>query len=465
MNFIKHIPKTLGFFVFFVFFYIVIFGGLVFKVYQPAPTDLTYDIETLRTPSEETTYAYLVEARNDALNIRLALIENAEVRIDVSYYSVHPNESRDIFYGALLAAADRGVSVRFIIDGFIEGGLYGDQSVVDALASHENITFKYYEPFQFLRMYAFNNRLHDKLVIVDGQYGLMGGRNIGDRYFMDLDEDSKMVHDRDILIFGEVGHSTIMSMHAYYDELFESDYAHAHLYQERLDQDTTRLHLLDAYYTYISALDLTERLEAIHEEAVLVERASFLRSPLNRMHKEPVVFNTIIDLAMHYDTLYVQSPYIIIDETMAALFEPLKNHEITVLTNNYIDNPNLWAVSGYMRSRNHVAQHTNLYEYHGDIGIHSKTMMMGNEITIIGSSNIDPRSAFLSTESMMVVYSPDFYDYVDGVIASYLEESLLVESDGSYAPHETIDPREETFSRKVERYITTLFTWFFEELL
>ena len=45
------------------------------------------------------------------------IIENAEETLDISYYTIHDGISTDIFLGSIIEAADRGVQVRFILDG------------------------------------------------------------------------------------------------------------------------------------------------------------------------------------------------------------------------------------------------------------------------------------------------------------------------------------------------------------
>lgn len=58
----------------------------------------------------------LIEAPEAGLAARLHILDEAEERIDVSYYAIHMGESTAVFLGALLDAADRGVSVRILVD-------------------------------------------------------------------------------------------------------------------------------------------------------------------------------------------------------------------------------------------------------------------------------------------------------------------------------------------------------------
>ena len=78
---------------------------------------------------------------------------------------------------SLLHAADRGVSVRILVDG-ISGFLdVKRNSWFQALASHENVSIRIYNPINLLKPWNLQARMHDKYVIVDQKMYLLGGRN------------------------------------------------------------------------------------------------------------------------------------------------------------------------------------------------------------------------------------------------------------------------------------------------
>ena len=443
--------------------YLFFFGILVFKITPIVESDIAYDSSVLNTSSSEVTYAYLVEDNVEALAIRVALIETATETIDISTYSSHPGESRDIIYGSMLVAADNGIKVRYILDDFIEGRLSEDDAILQTLAAHENITLYLYQPFKLTKPHATQNRLHDKLFIIDQAYGLIGGRNIGDRYFVAEDSYINGTYDRDVLVFGEGEHSTVKSMVAYYEELVNSRFSRPRHADDSISD--TKSKLLNAYHNYTITTNTALVMNNVHLEATQVERATFLRSPLTQMKKDPVIMNTLIDLADDYNSLLVQTPYLIIDRHLGRMFSPLQDKNITILTNSYRTNPNVLAVSGYLRIRQDVAEQTTLYEYQGMNSIHAKTILMGDDISVIGTLNIDPRSAFLSTESMMVIYSEAFYDVTFEAINHYIDNSLIVEADGSYQESDNVVAREITRSRNLRLHILKYVAWFFNDML
>lgn len=441
------------------FFYLLIFGALVFKAHQPMPSALNYDAQALLEHDHEDGYAYLLEAPEDAFDVRIALMMEANESIDVSYYAMHDGHYTDVFYATLLDAAQRGVTVRLIIDGFIEGRLLGDQNPIQVLVHHDNITVAYYEPFRIYRPHAMQNRLHDKLIIIDGHYAITGGRNIGARFFEESDDTA---YDRDILIYGEDSHPAVNAMQDYYDTLFDSPYSVVTQKRNLVNLDETRDYLIDLFETIDASFDRDAVKTNIHNNSHAVDAINFIHSPLNRMIKEPVVYETLVELATYHDTLWVQSPYIIFTEPMLSIADVLRDKDIVMLTNSPFVNPNIAAVSGYMRQREAIGEAVTLYEYQGQGSLHAKTVLMDDNITVIGSLNLDPRSTFLSTESMMVVVSESFNDAVRQAMEDQIAQSLEFTGEQYVGD---VEVAEASHMRRAVIRIVGWLTYFFDWML
>lgn len=143
-----------------------------------------------------------------ALRERILLAEIAEKTIDAQYYIWNNDKSGKLLLSKLAKSADRGVSVRLLLDDFNVGGR-SEQLL--AINSHPNIQVRVYNPFvtrsgvgkwfnlasDFSRL---NRRMHNKTYIVDGTAAIVGGRNIGDEYF-DQNEHINF-SDLDLLTIG-----------------------------------------------------------------------------------------------------------------------------------------------------------------------------------------------------------------------------------------------------------------------
>ena len=439
------------------FMYLFIFGILIFKHPLFIDSDLSYTIDDMLVPSVNAQHAMLVEEPLFALDVRLALIEKATQSIDISTYSIHDDESRDIIFGALVIAANRGVKVRLIVDGFIEGRGYNDSEVINHLASHPNIDVAYYEVFSIFKPYAVQNRLHDKFFIIDSMYGLIGGRNIGDRYFFPSDIPTK---DRDVLIYGNPS-KAVNDMQSYYEELFNSPFTiHLDIINGNPNKFTENYQ--NYLSTYLPSLDVL--LDPLYDETSKVDNVTFLHSPLTRLYKQPVIMSLLIDLAEDYDEIIIQSPYIIFSREFFKLFNPPYDQDIIMITNHPYINPNLLATSGYIKYREFLTEHVELYENQARTSLHMKTIVYGDNVSVIGSLNFDPRSAFLSTESAVIIYDQAFTQKLKTEIDHYLSNSLLVLDDLSYEEGQ-VEAISYSRQRRMLVHVVAWFTNLFDEML
>ncbi|HSG89361.1 MAG TPA: phospholipase D-like domain-containing protein, partial [Pseudomonadales bacterium] len=165
----------------------------------------------------------LLDSGRDALRMRVALIEAAECAIDAQYYIWNSDASGQYLAVRLLAAAERGVHVRLLLDDINVGGRDG---VLAALAMHPNVELQIYNPFVerrgLQRVFGFlseftrlNRRMHVKSFTVDRAVTILGGRNIGDEYF---DAHAHLnFRDRDVLAMGDVAEQTAAMFQQFWD--------------------------------------------------------------------------------------------------------------------------------------------------------------------------------------------------------------------------------------------------------
>lgn len=144
----------------------------------------------------------------EAFAARGALARAAERSLDLQYYIWHGDVSGRLLLGEILAAADRGVRVRLLLD---DNGTAGLDRELAALDTHPNIEVRLFNPFVIRRPKAvgyimdfrrLNRRMHNKAFIADGSAAVIGGRNVGDEYF-GASADSQF-EDLDLLGVGPV---------------------------------------------------------------------------------------------------------------------------------------------------------------------------------------------------------------------------------------------------------------------
>ena len=389
--------------------YLVVGGVLVF-LYHRSDDSYAQTIDPQRFFGEGigVDKALVVEDRIDSAIARINLIEHATSSIDLAYYTVHDGISSDVFYASLLEAADRGVSVRLLFDGIFHNLKGTQRATLRALVAHPNVEVRFFEPLNILLPWTLQNRLHDKLLIIDDTYALIGGRNIGDKYFIEPYAGS-VVEDRDILIINStrtLGSSSVLdSFASYFTELWESRYTKERRVRGSLDYDDVLLDRLETVrgeypQHFIAAIDWDAW-------ALPTARVTLITNPLARLNKEPHILMELMGCVEEStSSLSLQSPYIIPSHSMQRYVkETAEGVDIWYLTNSVFSSPNYFATAGNLKHRAGIAAGATLLEYEGEGSIHAKTYVFDERLSMVGSYNLDARSSFLSTESMVVIDS------------------------------------------------------------
>lgn len=172
-------------------------------------------------------YALILDYGQDALLARLDLIRGAQRSIDVQTYIFDEDDAGHLVLDELLAAARRGVRVRVLVDQL--SALRRVETLAALAAAHVNFEMRLYNPvlgkgrFSY-PMYAWaticcftrlNQRMHNKLMLVDGLVAIVGGRNYQDDYY-DWNP-SYNFRDRDVLIAGPAAADMDDNFEAYWN--------------------------------------------------------------------------------------------------------------------------------------------------------------------------------------------------------------------------------------------------------
>ncbi|HEX6882651.1 MAG TPA: phospholipase D family protein [Planctomycetota bacterium] len=386
----------------------------------------------------------------DALAARLVLIERAERAIDFQYYILHDDVTGKLVVARLLAAAERGVRVRVLVDDLGSPDL---DAWMPALDVHPDIEVRYFNPLargplpklaraldSVGRLRRINHRMHNKLLAVDGIAGVVGGRNVGDEYF-DAAEGVNFA-DYDLLVGGPVAQELGES----FDQYWNSPYAVGVVAWKRLRRDTAALEALrvelEAHVAAQAGGAYADRLRgaALLEQLTRGEASAFWASAhaVADLPEKVVAFGDEIEatllirraepyLGRPERELLISSPYFVPgDKGVAHLVGLVRaGVRVVVLTNALAATDVPIVHAGYKRYRHELlAGGVELYELRprgaaleqarkaglfGSSGasLHAKTFVYDRRRVFVGSLNLDPRSVDLNTELGVVVASED----------------------------------------------------------
>jgi putative cardiolipin synthase len=400
-------------------------------------------------------------SNTNALMSRVVLIDHAKHSLDLQYYIFDNDATGRLVAQRILAAADRGVRVRILLDDLdIEG--HQHDSVLDALDAHPNIEIRLFNPFMFRNRSIFskagqflvdgrrlNRRMHNKAFIVDGMQAIVGGRNIGDAYFDAGDE----VHfrDLDVLAIGPV----VPQISAMFDRYWNSDAAYP--VTAYSDNDITEANLAilrdrllrdarafkESEYADVVAEDLPNGPSAERKGAWFWGEARLAADDPDKVDPSPGVderrlrhiapaLRRVLDAAQSQALLI--SPYFIPGDGGVSLLAALvaRGASVKVLTNalSATDEPEVHA--GYAKYREGLLKSgVELYELKGlrdatgqraygassGVSLHAKAMVIDHRQVFVGSMNFDPRSVKLNTEMGVIVDSPGLADAIEQFFA------------------------------------------------
>ena len=167
----------------------------------------------------------LLSGAQAAYSSRLALVESAQKTLDLQYYAIHADVSTQRLLQSVVAAAERGVRVRVLLDDLHSTGR---DAQVMRLAFVPNVEMRMFNPLtgarnsQLGRIFSLvgdfsrvQQRMHNKLFIADNALGIAGGRNLGNAYFGN--DDAGNFVDLDVLAAGPVVQELSQTFDAYWN--------------------------------------------------------------------------------------------------------------------------------------------------------------------------------------------------------------------------------------------------------
>lgn len=395
--------------------------------------------------------ALLMPTSEESYFTRLVLLERAERTVDVSTYKVSSDDGMLYFFTGLLKAADRGVKVRYIADAKFEGlGDYKDLRTL--LRSHENIEYYLYNPINVLDPAMLAVDMHDKLFNVDDANLIVGGANIGFSAYV-------YNHDLEVLVTrGERESAAVTQVKQYYDQLVSCRHTRRKTEKPKAKLGDYKRYLFDKYETYYASKTFDKQRD-YRAEGVPVDKITLAHNPIEGKKRAPHILETMFTLAEHSRDVVFQTPYCsLTDPYLGRFVRAAEAADSFVLsTNSLYNSPNL-AYGVYMKNRKKLlSPKLILSEYQGRLQIHGKAAVFDDRLTVIGSFNMDERSAHIDTESVLVIDSRPFNAAMRELLDGYRAESLTVGLHNAYEPGGFEPPEVPADKRRLFAF----YGWFF----
>ncbi len=386
-----------------------------------------------------------IEDNMDALLWRLRLIEEAQERVILCTFDFRDdNSGRDIM-AALFHAAERGVDVRIMVDG-INGALHLTESRnFRELADHENVQVKIYNPVNLLTPWRINYRMHDKYLIVDDFAYILGGRNTDDLFLGNYVDSYN--EDRDILVYETVpgeGNS-YLQLQEYFEQIWSLSCAKP--YRKKSCENG----FLEEHYQAVRE-KYPEAFTEVEWEKVTVETKGIelCTNPMEPKNKQPLLWNRLLAELKHGEDILIQTPYIICSRTMYQDLTDLSPGGVEIITNAVESGTNPFGCTDYLNQKEKIYRTgVHVYEYLGEQALHTKTILVGEHISIVGSCNLDMRSIYLDTEMMLLIDSAKLNEFIRSRTEERKTQSRHVYPDGTIVDGANYQPLEQGMAKKI----------------
>lgn len=340
-------------------------------------------------------------------------VQGAERSINLEYYIFQPDETGKRLRNMLIAKAKQGVSIRFLYDSLGSMRLHREFLRPMREAGIQVATFL---PGQSLReKWSLNLRSHRKIIVVDGQIGFTGGMNIGDEY---LGRDPVLGYWRDTHL-RLTGPAVLQLQQVFVEDWYYATnealistqtFAEPDRWGDQVvqiisggpDQETEPFHSM-----FFSAINSAVR-------QVLLTTSYFVPTPA-------------LEMALQNAALRGVRVRILVPQRSA--------HPLMIVAGR-------WFYDSLMKSG------VEIYEYHKGL-LHSKTITIDGEWSMVGSPNFDARSVTLNFEIGAALHGQR--------IASQLEEHFANDLLGATK----IDPKEwpkRAWWRKLAEGVCRLFS-------
>ena len=324
-------------------------------------------------------------------------IEKARDTVLVQFFIIHDDTLGKALQQLLLRKAAEGVQVFVLYDRVGSHALparYSQQLRDGGVQIHAFATRRgWFNRFQV------NFRNHRKIVVVDGLLGFIGGHNVGDEY---LGEHPKLSPWRDTHV--QIGGPVLACL----QEPFAEDWYWA-------TRQLPPLILPDTY----------------PDNGVLCQ--ALASGPADPQETCSLFFLEAIHSATR--RVWITSPYFIPDEAVFAALRlaVLRGVDVRVLIPSRPDHRVVYAASSLFAFEA-VRAGVRMFRYQPGF-LHQKVVLVDDDVSAIGSANLDNRSFRLNFEITLLTVDRSFADQVEKMLINDFEQSREITAEDTLDTH------------------------------
>lgn len=334
-------------------------------------------------------------------------IEKARSTVFLEYYIFDPDETGTRFRDLLTRKAQEGVKIYLLVDALASMKLRRT-FFRDFIAAGGKLEF--FHSFNLKTLQSIiNMRNHRKLVVCDGQVAFTGGVNITDDENRSV--NPKAYHDMHIQVSGPIVH--------WLELLFAEDWMYA-------SNDPTIQQLITKSEKAQLQDDNELEKELQDNPSLSVRPMQLLVAGPDNEHA-PILKTMVAAMYMAKERIYLTTPYLIPDESafIALTSAVQRGVDVKILVPK---EPDSFVVRQAAQSwfEDLIGTGIEIYEFMPYM-LHSKALVIDDNVSIIGTSNFDYRSFYLNFEMSLLCFTNDVNTDLTEEFLACLEKSEKVE--------------------------------------
>jgi putative cardiolipin synthase len=384
----------------------------------------------------------LLNTGREALDWRLRAIDSAVSSIEMQTFIWKLDEVGRLVRDRLLAAAQRGVRVRVLVD---DSFTAAEDAALLEIDSHPAIDVRLFNPYenrstQTAMRVALNlgdfqrldHRMHNKVLITDGRAAIVGGRNTAAEYFgYDLADNFR---DIEVIAGGAGVGELVDAFDSYWNDPFSIPVEKITAATGTKDTTVLAGSSTGAPVPLYREQEPGQRLDSWREAVAAAHSGTaelFIDTPpqsdpsAQEQLPRQLGAELLAAIGSAKSDIWLVSAYLIPTPELETVIEQALDRGVRVrlLTNSISSNNHLSAHSAYRKHVERlVAMGAEVHELKHDardrqrymeapvdgkyLCLHAKTVLLDDNLVFIGSPNLDARSLRLNTEMGLLIDSP-----------------------------------------------------------
>ncbi len=332
---------------------------------------------------------------NDTIASIVKDVRSARTSVYIEYFIFTLDDEMTELFDALKDAATRGVEIRVLYDWFASKK-YPGYAAMRQFLDECNIPHHAMLPlkFSFKDYQRIDLRNHRKLIVIDHKVGYIGSQNLIRRNYSREDD----------IIYDELVVRLTGSVIAELEALFAHDWS-------------------------VESGDPLQTVLTTQLETELTTGSSVMQilpsGPSYKDENNLKVFTLALNRAEH--EIFIANPYFVPSEPLlsAIVTAAKRGVKVRMINSEVIDQ---WMVGHAQRSyyEELLRAGVEIYLYKQPILLHSKFIIIDNELGFVGSSNLDIRSFELDHELSLIVYGQKSVAHMAKVRDMYLKRTRRI---------------------------------------